>query len=167
MIAVRTLSLNQDLTPAEEQIGKHRDDDRRQDGDQAEQPDQPDLEARTGESAPALHPHLDKPLCHQRSQEEQQYEIEIEQREDDTRTRPERRRAGQRKIGRDPRSQRRGREGDRDLPPQAGAAGPAADPSRQAHSPILAETAAENRSTTPPPPSPRGFFRRAAKPGRQ
>ena len=108
---MRTLSLNQDSTPklknryekiATMIVGNHR--------DQAEQHDQPDLQPRAGEAAPALGPDLDQPLRDQRAERQQQDEVEVEQREDGVRMRPERRRPGQRQIGRDPRAERRDRQ---------------------------------------------------------
>ena len=67
---------------AEEQVREHRDDDRRQHGDQAEQADQPDLQPRAGEAAPPLGPYRHQPLGDERRQRQQQHQIEVEQDQD-------------------------------------------------------------------------------------
>jgi hypothetical protein len=91
---------------AEEQVREDRDDDGRRDRDHAEQHDQPDVQARSGEPPSALGPDLDQPLGHDRAEHQQQHEIEREQQQHAAAVRPERRRPGEDDISRQHRADR-------------------------------------------------------------
>ena len=133
---------------AEEEIRKYRDDYRRQHGNQAEQANEPHLQPGAGQAAAALGPDLDQAFSDQRRQQQQQHKVEIEQRQNDGGTRPERRRASQSQVGGNAGGQCRGRQRDRHLAPQRDAAGPAAPLARQSHAVLPAELGAEIASST-------------------
>jgi hypothetical protein len=137
---------------AEENREEHRDDHRRRQRHQAEQHHQPGMEPGPDRAAPAFHPQQHQPPRDDGAKDEEQNGIDIEVDQDRSRIRPQRRRAGQRGIGRQRRDQRGDGERDGENAPEPKAPGPGGDAGPETRP--LGERITSHRTNPSSPESP-------------
>ena len=117
----------------EQQVRKDRDDDRRNDREQAEHQDEAHMQLRAGKAAPPLSPDLHQPPRDDREERQDENEVQQEVERVEMRARIERRQALQCRPGRCRRQRRRHGERERELPAETDSACPDNELAPDAH----------------------------------